>query len=277
MLHHMLMENDYRKLIKNKLEESCNSNPLYSLRAFANYLGLDRSSLSAVLKGKQGLSLSKAEQIAKKLNLSAHEKEHFITLVKAKDSRSKQARIEAQKALSKFATKTELNSLTLDAFKIISDWYHYAILELIKTKSSVNNINWISKRLGITRYETENAIERLKRLELIEEKNGKYISTGINLTTTNGIPSEAIRKFNQQILAKAAEALMLQDVNDRDFSTLTFAISKKHIPQLKSYIKEMRRGLIDKINELEKMEVSDEVYHLSTQFFRLTTKEDCNE
>ena len=39
--------------------------------------------------------------------------------------------------------------LDLDAFQVISDWYHYAILELASTKDCKASPSYISDRLGI--------------------------------------------------------------------------------------------------------------------------------
>jgi len=63
-------------------------------------------------------------------------------------------------------------------------------------------------------------------MELIEIDDGKIKSTGIELETTNGIPSQSIRKFHMQVLEKAKMAIAEQSVNERHASTLVIALMK---------------------------------------------------
>ena len=71
------------------------SDPQYSLRAFARDLEISASRLSAVLRGKQGLSEASATRLASKLGMEALTAQRFILMVLAADSRSKKRRSEA--------------------------------------------------------------------------------------------------------------------------------------------------------------------------------------
>ncbi len=76
------------------------SNPRYSLRAFARDIGISPSRLSAILKGRQGLSESSASRIAAKLGWEGEAAERFVLMVLAADSRSKGRRTEALNRLN---------------------------------------------------------------------------------------------------------------------------------------------------------------------------------
>src|SRR5688572_17118598 len=80
--------------------------------------------------------------------------------------------------------------LQTDAFRVISDWYHYTILELTFVEGFRNDPTWIANKLGITQFEAKEAIARLKRLELLEEISGKLVKTDTHLASSNGVPSD---------------------------------------------------------------------------------------
>jgi uncharacterized protein (TIGR02147 family) len=260
----------YRELLKQHLAARMENNPRYSLRAFSRDLEISASRLSEILNGKQGLSGDRAVKIAGRLGLSNTEAADFRRLVLASDGRAKRTREEAQAALEQPTTYFTLED---DVFHTISDWYHYAILELTKTKGFKNVPAWIGRRLGITEYEAKLAVERLQRLGLLEIRRGALRVAKSNITTPNGIPSEAVRKFNRQLLAKAAESIATQTVEERDISTLTVAVRKRDIDLVKDKIKKFRRELNALLEASVPNTEGDEVYTLAVQFFRLTNKE----
>jgi uncharacterized protein (TIGR02147 family) len=237
-------------------------------------LKITPSRLSEILRRKQGLSTKSARKICQKLNLSPSETETFCNLVQASDARSKIERRRAQQKIERQKPPPEsMQLLQEDTFKIISDWYHYAILELITTQAFRSDPAWIARQLGIPKTTVEGAIERLHRLELIDfTPRGEIESTGVQLTTTFGVPSESIRKFNRQTLEKALEAISLQTVEERDSASLTVAIHSDDFTELRMMIQDQRRALNQRINELNARRKPNTVYCLSTQFFRLIQK-----
>jgi uncharacterized protein (TIGR02147 family) len=265
-------QDSYQLILKAKLEERCKANPRYSLRAFSRDLGVGPGRLSSILNHRIGLSEKAAKQIGTKLGLTSEETNYFCQLVVASDSRSKEKRNLAQKYLMAHEeSKNSYLTIQLEVFKVISDWYHFAIVDLIKTKGFKNDLEWVSNRLGISKYEVEMAINRLKKLDLISERKGFLIDNGQALATPTDIPSEAIKNFHRQVIQKALNALTLQSIDERDFSALTVAINTEDLPKIKKRIRDFRKS-INSFSEANKMK-NDEVYCLSVQFFRLTQKE----
>lgn len=68
----------YRQYLLTDFEKRKTRNPRYSLRAYANTLNLDNGFLSKLLSGKIMLSIDRADQIAKRLNLSQEQRREFI-------------------------------------------------------------------------------------------------------------------------------------------------------------------------------------------------------
>jgi hypothetical protein len=58
--------------------------------------------------------------------------------------------VSAQKRLETTKLVNQL-MIPLDAFSIISDWYHYAILELLELENSSCEVDWITNKLSLER------------------------------------------------------------------------------------------------------------------------------
>jgi uncharacterized protein (TIGR02147 family) len=272
----MFQTQDYREILKQRLEERCRANARYSLRAFARDLKIAPSRLSEILRGKQGLSKEFSEQIAQRMGMSEAEQKLFTSMVILTDARSKKERDIAKTLLSELeSTQQKLLILREDSFRIVEHWYHYALLELITTSGFKNSPLWISKRLGISVYEAENAIERLKRVGLLEEIDGELKMTHKSSMTMDDIPSESVRNNNKELLAKASEAITNQSIHEREIGTLTIAIDEKDLPEFKEMIRKFR-SKVDQTAVAKgtaKGSKLKHVYCLAIQFFRLSTKD----
>jgi uncharacterized protein (TIGR02147 family) len=256
---------DYREILREEYELRARKNPLYSLRAFARDLGVAPSRIVEVLNYKRGLSRVAASRMAKNLGLNELETETFLNLVDSVHGRSKQVRGRAATALKLFHC-SEANTLQYDAFELISDWYNYAVLELIGLANFKNNRSWIARRLDIPEAVVDSVLDRLKRVGLLVEERGKLRAVEAMTFSTNGIPSEGLKTHHTQILDKAKAAVYLQSVEQRDLSSMTMAIRRADIPRARELIKNFRRELA---SELESAPGKDAVYTLAIQFFQL--------
>ena len=260
---------DFRVYLKDELETRCRANPRYSLRAFARDLKLSPPRLSNILNGRYGLSREAALQIARRLELNPVDQEWFCTLVEAQHSRSKSLREKAQKRLRE--SPITYRGMALDEFRIISDWQHFAILELCKCKDFVSSPAWIAKRLNIKLLEAKHSVERLVRLNLLENVNGRLRATGSNFANPQNQPSEAVRSFHRQILSKAGDGLTHQSLEEREFNSLVLAFDRREMMEAKKMIYEFQVAFDNRFGRSENY---GQVYALALQFFSLTKTED---
>ena len=258
---------DYRVFLKDELEERKRRNLHYSLRAFARDLGTSSQLLSLVLKGKKGFSMDMAAYIANGLKLDKADTAYFCDLVDLARAKTELAKNVARHRLDQYFTDKTYETLGTEVFKAISDWHHYAILELTCLKDFKSDPKWISKELGVSAVKAREAIHRLKRLKLLEDKNGTLKKTG-NFCTTQDIPSAAMKKLTKQLLMKAAHALMRQKIHERNYSDVTMAIDPRKIPIAKKMIMSFSVRLMKFLEAGERTEV----YCFATQLFRLTKK-----
>lgn len=255
----------YRNLLNEELQYRIKRNPSYSLRAYARDLGLSHSSLSRVLTGAQGLSLKKAAFMAKALALSPTEQAEFETLVQSECARSKIMRDFAQQKVKE--SGQAVTELSTEYFKIVSDWYHFAIAELTEVRGFKSNPKWIANRLAISVIEASEAIERLLKLELIEEtQSGRLKKTADFRATHSKIPNRSIQMHHQQILFKAEQALLNQPPENREFSSISFAMNSKSLSWAKEEMKKFRRALTKRLSSEKN---KDRLYAFSMQMFAL--------
>lgn len=263
------MNQDYRQILKEKLSDRCNKNPQYSLRAFARDLGISPQRLSHILNGNHGLSVKAAEEISKNLGMNQEETTLFCVLVQKKHARSKIVRTEADDKLKDI--KATYQDLSLDHFRIIADWYHFAIMELTLVDGFKSDPRWIARSLDIKEIEAKLAIERLLKLEmLVKDKKGNLKLTGSFFADPRGVPSEALRNFHRQLLKKATDALDTQRLDERDVSSTILAIDKTLVPEAKADLKKFRENFDKKYSNSEN---KNKVYCLGIQFFNLQKNE----
>jgi hypothetical protein len=242
----------YRVLLFEELSQRRKKNPLYSLRAFARDLQVSTTCLSDVLAQKRRFSKKNAAKIAQNLGL-AGTVPSSAAIRTPTDPR----------------TSYDLQTLTEAEFAEISDWHHYAILNLAKLRSNNASPAWIARRLAIDEAVAATALERLTAAGLIQVCAGKLHRTSRPLTTSNGVPSSSIRKYHSQILQLASRSLEQDPVETREFAAATIAIDPARIDEAR----EMLYSALEKVTAF--LELGDashrrEVYSLAVQFFPLT-------
>ena len=260
----------YQDILQDEFQKILAINPSYSMRAFAAKLDLAPSRLSEILRGKQGLSLKAAQKVTTKLKLDKHRKKYFELLVQSKHAKSQAQRERAAEELIDFVDG-ELKKVPLDEWELISGWYHYAILELVKTQDVIHSADWMSKRLKISLELTNSAIARLKRLDMLGYKEGKFFAKDTNpFTTCSEIPSETIRSFHKQLIEKATVAVEEQTLKERSLNSLIIAIDENDRDEINKRISDF----FDQINiEFSQKEgPKTKVYALTNQFFELGEK-----
>ncbi len=259
----------YREVLKRELGARLRRRPDYSLRAFARDLHVAAPKLSQILSGKCGLSAKRAAELAEHIELSGKERDTFLASVRACHARSTEDR---EQALSLLQTESHsFSEIDLVKFKAVSNWQHFAILELTETKRPVH-IDSLPHRLGLLPQAARSAVDDLLKLGLLKEsKTGQLRQTSQDLITPTDIPSREIREHHSQILRRAEISLLSDPVEIRDFSNMTFAIDSARINEAKIWIREFRRKFCKRLQQdAEK----DRVYSLAIQFFPLDKKED---
>jgi uncharacterized protein (TIGR02147 family) len=237
------LQSDFRLRLQHEFSRRCRSNEQYSLRAFARQTGLDPSTLSQILAGKRKISEKMIHRISEEIGLDT----------------------------SHSVTKDDYAFLQQDAFNVISDWYHFAILDLTLLSNFKNDPIWIAKKLGITKLEVKAALARLIRLGMLEEKNGVVSKSSAQFTNyQEGITSAAHKEYQRQVVKKALHAIDHCRSDHKDITSMTIVTSIEKLVSAKLKIKKFRRQLCQYLEDGKK----EAVFHLAVQLYPVTEIEE---
>lgn len=243
------LELSYFKIwLQEEFTRRCAVNSRYSLRAFAKSLELDASTVSKMLSGKRRISRVMLRKIEEKLGMA------FIF-----DAEGMQENLGKRYTL-----------LSKDLFRVISDWYHFAILDLTLLKTFVSNPEWIAHQLGISVIEASSGIDRLKRLELLGEDGNRLVKTKTSFSNyKEGHTSGAHKEYQRQVVQKALHAIDGCPQELKDITSMTIAGNSKKIVEVKEVIKRFRRELANFMEDGD----GDAVFHLAVQLYPVTALE----
>lgn len=239
-------------------------NPHYSLRSFARRLGLASGRLSQYMNGKRAITPAVAAVIAERLALPPPDQRAM--LIAAANRRSLAAkRRRSGNSVSSWTAATppvQRQSIDEDAFAVMSDWYHLAMLNLIGTEDFEARPAWIAKRLGISIVEVRLALGRMQRLGLVVAEKGRIARLAKPLQTSDGIASAALRRSHRQSLKKALAALDELPVDQRLFYSMTIAADPEMLPAVGAAI----RDALERVSALTASGRRREVYEFNLQF-----------
>ena len=261
-----------REYLSQVLVTKQKTNPRFSLRAWSKQIGFSSPSLlSMVLKGQRRLKPAQAVKVRKVLELKDQEARYFDFLVLYSNASSLEEKEFYTQVLKTLKPDSNFSTLELDKFRLISDWYHMVILEMVKLKDFKDDPLWISKKLEghITSSQIKDAIERLIRLNLLtKNKKGRLERVHKRLSTPTDFPHEGIKKFHHQMIQKALTALEDQDIHERDITANSMTTSLEKIPEAKKRIRDFRQNLAKFLDTPN----GDCTYQLNAQLFRLTRR-----
>lgn len=254
--YNSFMEQDknilFKKALSDELTKRSKKNPSYSVRSFAQFLEVESSSLSQILGGKRKLTDKMCQRLGMKLGYGPIK---MRTLTRARSVN--------QDSFNDFSHLEE------DAFKVITDWYYYAILELTYCDEFKGNPRWISKVLGLTFGQTLDAVERLKRLNYLEiTSEGKWVDRlGDMNNLGNEFKAPAFTEHQRQVLQKAQEALDTVAYENRVQSSMTVAVSIEKVKEAKQLI----LNFIEELNDfLKSGETKEDVYNISVSLYPIS-------
>jgi uncharacterized protein (TIGR02147 family) len=249
----------FRLFLQQELARRCSRNSQYSLRSFALQLDKDHSTLSQLLRGKRPMTEKTIEQIGSKLGLERDLIDSFIAREKLAGPHD--------------APLAEVNEfaqqLTQDTAELVSNVYHYAILELLRLAEFRPDSRWIARVLGITTDEVNVALNRLIRLgllsmEAIDRWADKSGDTTASFDEFTGI---AIERLSEQVRRLFMTALHQRPHEHRSHSSTTMAVNTKQLPGALELIARFRRELAESLGSGE---ACDEVYQLEISLFPIS-------
>lgn len=227
------------------------ANPSYSLRAFARHVGIDQSTLSKFFKGEKSFSWPTVRRCLERLSASPD----IIALFE-----------EERRVLS-----SDYCQIEEDHVNMIADWRCYALLEYLKVNPSANLVE-IIERFFVTEEEMLKIIDRLERLGFIENNNDRFkLLRPNNSFINNDKTTEARKNLQRSFLTLSQNALEKVAMDQRYHGSLTVAIDKKKLPEIKEKLNNFQEELG---NYVQKSSELNDVYQMTLSFFPLINSED---
>ncbi len=264
--------NDYKAfLTKRGLPQGFYTHSSKNLNTWAKRLGYkSASSLSMVLNGERLPSEEMIDKFAVDLKMSSREKRYFELLIELEKRKRKNQDIsEVLGKIKKSCTEKNSFAIDLTRFSTISEWYYVAIKQLISTKDFVEDENWIYKRLRkkVTLGQIKIALKNLEELEIIKrDEKGKFNVIKPGLITSNDVPSSAIRKHHHGMMELAMQALLEQNIDQRQINSTSLKINKTDLPEAKKFIFDFIKEFASRFH----IDDSSNIYQLNVQLFELS-------
>lgn len=253
-----LLAPNFRQLLQTELVDRCRNNPNYSLRSFARSLKVEPSSLSQMINGKRTITNKMKLRLGSALGLSVEQINRIPVSTEEDGAKN----------------SSTFQQIILDNFAMISDWYHYAILELTYVSGFKSDPAWISQRLGITKSEANIAVERLLRLGLIKKNTkGQWLDASENGELTHLSPtetSEGARKYQCQLLELSKRAVQEVPLQKRNHTSATMCFDSEDLSIAIEAISKFRKSFAREFQP----ETAQDVYQLQISFFPLTKQKD---
>jgi len=242
-------KSNYHAWLAEELRKRKAKNPKYSLRAFANHLGLSPSILSEVLSARRNLSFRSADKVATQLSLTAGEREQLFRDIRL--------------PLNPQREEATLEILEPLHFGKISKWYHSAILSLLKFEESAD-LSSIVRRLSVSTEEAGAAVWQLSQMGYLTAQDGFFrrTSKAAPMPPLQLLPGD-IEKYHRDYLRLASISLGSQLPRLQCFQSITVAADPRRLSGAQQMIMDFQVRLR---TFLEGGKPS-RVYALSTQLF----------
>jgi transcriptional regulator with XRE-family HTH domain len=246
----------FRLYLQAELARRCSNNPQYSLRSFALQLKIDHSTLSQILRGKRLVSDRMIAKLGARLALD-------LSTIDALILREKLRSAEAR------SSQGEIRQLAHDTVSLISNIYHYTILELIRLPEFKADSRWIARVLNLTVDEVNLALARLIRLGLLEMVAvDKWVDkSGTEVTTLEDFSHAAIQHLAQQVRNISSIAVSQGRLTLRERHATTIAIRRERLEQAREVIAKLEQELIECLATSDE---HDDVYQLEIRLYPAT-------
>jgi uncharacterized protein (TIGR02147 family) len=264
----------YRACLTEAYETRVAKNPNYSVRAFARFLGMQPAAVSQILKGERLFSEKLARQIFSKISLNPDALNSALnSLAEVKLARGyRRISPESRKRLLPMEGRSpdeKTSEVNRDSFRLISDWYHYAILERTFVKGSLMSVKGVAEDLGISLTEAQCAIERLLNSGLlVKTPNGFRKRNTVLKTGDRHLTTVAHRNHQRQMLEKSLVSLDEDPIHERNHVSMTLAADSTRIAAAKIKIDQF----MTEITEFLEGENPDRVYEVIINLFPLQKK-----
>ncbi|MFN8790735.1 MAG: TIGR02147 family protein [Bdellovibrionales bacterium] len=252
------------ELLSRKIE----SQPTYSLRAFARDIGLSPSFVSRALKGQKRFSSSKLKVLFRVLDVDRETQDKLKNLF-VLDRMGQEFRSPSRSEFHN--SHLVYKRLPQKKSSLLTQWYYIPVLELLTVANFEMSEEEVASRLRITRTMVRESLEVLKRFDILQEKDGVLKRNHEDIRFASSISRPEIRQYHQSMMLRASEELQRSDPSSFQARLIT-GITTGANPKKLEAAKGILNDAIHRVSKLLADEQASEVYQINLQLFPLTRK-----
>jgi uncharacterized protein (TIGR02147 family) len=118
-------------------------------------------------------------------------------------------------------------------------------------------------------HEVRVSLDALESVKLIDRRGKVWKPTGEGVRINNKVTTAITRTFHRGLIEKALSGMEDLPIEERDISSITFAMSPEQMTAAKE---EIRRFRLRMAELFEQPKVSTDVYNLTVQLVPITTR-----
>jgi transcriptional regulator with XRE-family HTH domain len=247
-------QDSFRERLQAELAARCERNPGYSLRAFANSLGIDHATLSQLMRGKRSMTEATVRRLGGRMGLGQEEVDAYVGRGEPGQAGSAPAR-----------------ALAEDAAQVFGRWHAFAILELMRLRSFRPDVRWIARVLGVSATDVQVALQHLLRLGFLRMESP---TCWRDLTGGAILREEDFTMLALERLAARSREIQLASARNapqarRVHGAVTIAVAQKDVERLMGLVE---RFLAD-AQASGAGEGGDRLYHVEVHCLPLSTQD----
>lgn len=182
-IQRVMLGSHFHESLRREFATRRKRNPRYSLRAFAEFLETDHSTLSQIFRGKRRIPAGHLRRWGKKLGMTLEEIAVYVAEQHVLDP-------------SVASRQEQLRHWTAEALAIATDNTHWQIVRVSCSREFRADSRWIARKIGVTVDQVNVALSRLLRLRLLE------MGPARKWESPHGL---AEKKFHKQALIRVRE------------------------------------------------------------------------
>ena len=260
--------------LKDAWLEKKNSNPAFSLRAWAKQMGLKgHAPIQLILKGQREIPKKYIPFFSESFKLCPEQSLYFEALVNYSNANTDYEKAFYMERMREMGKKRPLETIEFEHYEFLKNPLHIAILEMTSLPHFKEDPLWIKNKISFPCevVQIKEAIERLLALNLLtRDRLGHLRKTYKHFSSKNDVKELAVKEYHKSISELAIKAVFHQDVLDREFNGYAFNIQKQDMEKAKKMIREFGQHFV---REFEKENDGDETYQLNNQFVSLLKKD----
>lgn len=270
---------DFREYLRAYFEHCRLHVPGFSMRGFTKRLSRSRSPsgaapdstsslsglLSAILKGKRGVSSAFGTRLAAALDLGAKERRYFELLLGFNQAKHQAEKHQFFLQLARFRN-SKAHELSQSQYKYFSKWYFPVLMNFFDMEKGMKHPGEIARHIfpTLSPGQVQEAIDLLLELDLLRKLANGYAPIQRHLSTGQDFDGVVAWQYTTQFINLAANVMESAPKSDCKYTTMTFAVSRKGAESVRERIGAF---LADLREIIDTDKDSDRVLTLNLQMF----------